>query len=54
MCFSILFLLLLCVLFLGPAHFLLCINDPLNVICNITNYADDTTFLSIRDWASDV
>ena len=36
-------------------HFLLYINDlPDDVVCNITIYADDTTFYSKFDQASDL
>ena len=39
---------------LGPTIFLLCINDlPDDVICAIAIYADDTTFYSKCDQASD-
>ena len=41
--------------FLGPAVFLLYINDlPVDVICDITIYADDTTLNSKCDHASDM
>ena len=36
---------------LGPTLFLLYINDPRDVICNITIYADDTTLYSKCDQA---
>ena len=36
---------------LGPTLFLLYINDPCDVICNITIYADDTTLYSKCDQA---
>ena len=36
----------------GPTLFLLYINDPPDVICNIAIYADDTTLYSKRDQAS--
>ena len=40
---------------LGPSLFLLYINDPPDdVICDIAIYADDTTFYSKYDWASDL
>ena len=40
---------------LGPALFLLCINDlPHDGICIITIYADDTTLYSRCDQASDL
>ena len=40
---------------LGPTLFLLYINDlPVNVICNIAIYADDTTLYSKCDQASDL
>ena len=40
---------------LGPTLFLLYINDlPVNVICNISIYADDTTLYSKCDQASDL
>ena len=40
---------------LGPTLLLLCINDlPDDVICNIANYADDTTLYSKSDQASDL
>ena len=40
---------------LGPTLLLLCINDlPHDVICNIASYADDTTFYSKCDQASDL
>ena len=40
---------------LGPALFLLCINDlPNDVICNIAIYADDTTLYPKCDQASEV
>ena len=40
---------------LGPTLFLLYINDlPDNVICDIAIYANDTTFYSKCDWASDL
>ena len=40
---------------LGPTHFLLYINDlPDDVICNIANYADDTTLYSKCDQPSDL
>ena len=42
---------------LGPAHFLLCINDlPDDVICNIADdtYANDTTLYRKFDQASDL
>ena len=40
---------------LGPALFLLCINDlPNDVICNIAIYADNTTLYPKCDQASDV
>ena len=40
---------------LGSTLFLLYINDlPDNVICNIAIYADDTTFFSKCDQASDL
>ena len=39
----------------GPTHFLLYINDlPDDVVCNIAIYADDTTFYSKCDQASDL
>ena len=39
----------------GPTLFLLNINDLFdNVICDIAIYADDTTFCSKFDWASDL
>ena len=41
--------------FLLPTLLLLCINDlPDDVICNIANYADDTTLYSKSDQASDL
>ena len=40
---------------LGPTPFLLYINDlPDDVICDIAIYADDTTFYSKCDQASDL
>ena len=40
---------------LGPTLFLLYINDhPDDVMCNIADYADDTTFYSKYDPASDL
>ena len=40
---------------LGPTLFLLYINDLSdNVICDIAIYADDTTFYSKCEWASDL
>ena len=40
---------------LGPALFLLCINDlPDDIICDIAIYADDTTLYSKCDQASDL
>ena len=39
---------------LGPTLFLLYINDPPNVICNIASYADDTTLYSKCDQTSDL
>ena len=40
---------------LGPALFLLCINDiPDDVICNIAIYANDTTLYCKCDQASDL
>ena len=40
---------------LGPTLLLLYINDlPQDVICNIASYADDTTFYSNCDQASDL
>ena len=40
---------------LGPTHFLLYTNElPLDVICNIAIYADDTTLYSNCDQASDL
>ena len=39
---------------LGPTPFLLYINDLLDVICDIAIYADDTTFYSKCDQASDL
>ena len=40
---------------LGPKSFLLYINDlPDGVICDIANYADDTTLYSKCDQASDM
>ena len=39
---------------LGPTLFLLYINDPDDVICNISIYADDTTLYSKYDQASDL
>ena len=40
---------------LVPTLFLLYINDlPDDVICDIAIYADDTTFYSKFDWASDL
>ena len=40
---------------LGPTLFLLYINElPDNVICDIAIYADDTTFYSTCDQASDL
>ena len=40
---------------LGPTLFLLYINDlPDDVICDIANYADDTTLYSKCHWASDL
>ena len=39
---------------LGPTPFLLYINDLLDVICDIAIYADDTTFYSKCDKASDL
>ena len=40
---------------LGPAHFLLYINDlPDNVICDIAIYADGTTLYSMCDQASEL
>ena len=40
---------------LGPAFFLLCMNDlPDDVICNIAIYADVTTLSSKCDQASDL
>ena len=40
---------------LGPKLFLLCINDlPDDVICVIAIFADDTTFYSKCDQASDL
>ena len=39
---------------LDPTLFLLCINDlPVDVICNIAIYADDTSLYSKHDQASD-
>ena len=41
--------------FLGPAHFLLYVNDhPDDVICNLAIFADDTTLYSKCDQASDL
>ena len=39
---------------LGPTPFLLYINLPDHVICDIAIYADDTTFYSKCDQASDL
>ena len=40
---------------LGPMHFLQNINDlPDDVICNIATYADDNTFYSKHNQASDL
>ena len=39
---------------LGPAFFLLYINDLLDVICSIIVYVDDTTLYSECDQASDL
>ena len=39
---------------LGPALFLLCINDLPDVICNIAIYTDDATLYSKYDQASDL
>ena len=39
---------------LGPALFLLYINDPPDDICSIAIYADDTTLYSKCDQASDL
>ena len=39
---------------LDPTHFLLCINDPSDVICNIATYANDTTLYCKCDQASDL
>ena len=39
---------------LGPAPFLLYIDDLPDVICDIAIYADDTTFYSKCDQASDL
>ena len=39
---------------LGPTPFLLYINDLPDVICDITIYADDTTFYSKCNHASDL
>ena len=40
---------------LGPRFFLLCINHlPDDVICDIANYADDTTLYCKCDQASDL
>ena len=39
---------------LGPTAFLLYINDLPDVICDIAIYADDTTFYSKCDQASDL
>ena len=39
---------------IGPTPFLLYINDLPDVICDIAIYADDTTFCSKCDQASDL
>ena len=39
---------------IGPTPFLLYINDLPHVICDIAIYADDTTFYSKCDHASDL